>query len=648
MVFAVKERSIGCYIGIEKRRAVLVSSVAGVNCAACAGSVEKAVKRLPAIQDDAAADVLVNGARRDRRRFRLVRYKELGDNQFTIDRYLSATTSSAPPPGTTTPSTCERTRLGGFLVFLWLAVAGTREAIDGFWCSLERRVPSSSASHAAPAAEAGFGVIAEMKGMSNFSNQEGVGTVPTQKLKKPAGVRNLNKNIGNQSETAPTRVDTNLASKQAMKEELEVVMSGIPFHHHNNVDKQSSKKKNKRKRKKVEEEEEKEIVKKEKSTVSIAVAASIIDNTQSLELATRLAGQVARAATIFCIDEVVVFDNQATPDDDSIPTVMKNGNEDESSAHFLVRILRYLDTPQYLRRRLFPMHKSLRFVGLLPPLDAPHHVRKHEWSPYREGVTLDESCAEGTLVDVGLSKHVVVEQVIEPGKRVTVAMGTNRNIGTACLRKIVSPSSPREEMGKYRGYKVRYASSLSTVFNSSPFKGGYDHIIGTSEHGHVINSSELVIPSFRHLLIAFGGLGGLEESIEEDSNLKGKSVYDVFSAYLNTCPHQGSRTIRTEEAILISLQYFQDPIMRAEQQSKRNYSVLVKCYKLNKDFSFGPKWKKGPSPYLRAVNGKLIVFGIIYLKLAIKFLSNLFVHSSNLINLIIKFYKQIKLNQLKE
>ncbi|KAG5046988.1 hypothetical protein JHK86_016394 [Glycine max] len=22
--------------------------------------------------------------------------------------------------------------------------------------------------------------------------------------------------------------------------------------------------------------------------------------------------------------------------------------------------------------------------GLLPPLDAPHHLRKHEWGPYRE------------------------------------------------------------------------------------------------------------------------------------------------------------------------------------------------------------------------------------------------------------------------
>jgi hypothetical protein len=26
--------------------------------------------------------------------------------------------------------------------------------------------------------------------------------------------------------------------------------------------------------------------------------------------------------------------------------------------------------------------------GLLPPLDAPHHVRKHEWSEFREGANL--------------------------------------------------------------------------------------------------------------------------------------------------------------------------------------------------------------------------------------------------------------------
>ncbi|EEC76875.1 hypothetical protein OsI_15077 [Oryza sativa Indica Group] len=113
-----------------------------------------------------------------------------------------------------------------------------------------------------------------------------------------------------------------------------------------------------------------------KTTVSIAVAGSIIDNAQSLELATLLAGQIARAATVFRIDEVVVFDSNSS--------VENSGDDVESGARFLVRILQYLETPQYLRRRLFPMHNNLKFVGLLPPLDAPHHLRKHEWSEFRE------------------------------------------------------------------------------------------------------------------------------------------------------------------------------------------------------------------------------------------------------------------------
>lgn len=325
--------------------------------------------------------------------------------------------------------------------------------------------------------------------------------------------------------------------------------------------------KNRKKKKKKREEKRQQRKGKETPTVSIAVAGSIIDNAQSLELATRLAGQIARAATIFRVDEVVVFDGEPQSEDSVVATTDKcNGSK--SGARFLVRILQYLETPQYLRRRLFPMHNSLKFVGLLPPLDAPHHVRKHEWSPYREGITLKEnpSNTRGTHVDVGLSKNVVVEQVLEAGQRVTVAMGDSRNVGTECVKQVVTSMSPREEMGLYWGYKVRYASNLSYVFKDSPYKDGYDHIIGTSEHGLVVNSSELIIPAFRHLLIAFGGLAGLEETIEEDKALKGKNPHDVFDSYLNICPLQGSRTIRTEEAVFISLQFFQEPIRRAVQQ----------------------------------------------------------------------------------
>ncbi|CAM8916223.1 unnamed protein product [Rhodiola kirilowii] len=330
----------------------------------------------------------------------------------------------------------------------------------------------------------------------------------------------------------------------------------------NGVSYDDDKKKQKKKKRVKKEEEGGEDGLKGVPTVSIAVAGSIIDNAQSLELATRLASQIARAATIFRIDEVVVFDSKSTSADEPEFTLETTG--EDSGAAFLIRVLRYLETPQYLRRALFPMHNSLRFVGMLPPLDAPHHLRKHEWAPYREGVTLGEkpSNAHGTLVDVGLNKAIVIDKLLEPGVRVTVAMGNNRNLDSGKVHKIVSSSKPKEE-GMYWGYTVRYAPNISSISKNCPYKSSYDYMIGTSEHGLVVKSSELQIPACRHLLISFGGLAGLEESVEEDTNLKGKDVRDVFDTYLNTCPNQGSRTIRTEEAILISLQYFQEPINRA-------------------------------------------------------------------------------------
>ncbi|KAJ8573726.1 hypothetical protein K7X08_010237 [Anisodus acutangulus] len=148
--------------------------------------------------------------------------------------------------------------------------------------------------------------------------------------------------------------------------------------------------------------------------------------------------EIARASTIFRIDEVVVFDNIGSAVDSSDPTMENRSDEDESGAAFLLRILKYMETPQYLRKSLFPMHNNLRYVGSLPPLDGPHHLRKHEWAPYREGsilnntpiiciwigdtlrhfflflgVTLkDQNLTSGrTLVDVGLSNPVAIDQV---------------------------------------------------------------------------------------------------------------------------------------------------------------------------------------------------------------------------------------------
>lgn len=79
----------------------------------------------------------------------------------------------------------------------------------------------------------------------------------------------------------------------------------------------------------------------------------------------------------------------------------------------------------------------------------------------------------------------------------------------------------------------------------------YDLIVGTSDKGTSVD--EFDSPEYKHLLVMFGGLQGLEAAIENDPVLKVDEPQLLFDRYINTLPNQGSKTIRTEEAILVSL-----------------------------------------------------------------------------------------------
>lgn len=59
---------------------------------------------------------------------------------------------------------------------------------------------------------------------------------------------------------------------------------------------------------------------------------------------------------------MVVFDSKNPSEDTSTDIVGHDSVDNDSDVAFLMRILRYLETPQYLRKSLFPMHSSLRVV----------------------------------------------------------------------------------------------------------------------------------------------------------------------------------------------------------------------------------------------------------------------------------------------
>uniref|UniRef100_A0A8C3IGS2 28S rRNA (uridine-N(3))-methyltransferase n=1 Tax=Chrysemys picta bellii TaxID=8478 RepID=A0A8C3IGS2_CHRPI len=269
-------------------------------------------------------------------------------------------------------------------------------------------------------------------------------------------------------------------------------------------------------------------------TVSVALPGSILNNAQSPELRTYLAGQIARACAIFCVDEIVVFDDQGE-DSRTVEGQFDGIGKKGQACVQLARILQYLE-------------------WLLNPLDSPHHVRIDEESEYREGVVLARPTkpGKGSFVNCGMRKEVQIDRQLESGLRVTVQLDKQQNPDSKIQKgTIVSSNHPRTVSGLYWGYNVRLASCLSAVFAECPFKECYDLSIGTSERGTCVDQATL--PSFSHILIVFGGLQGLEAGVDGDPNLESTDPSVLFDLYLNTCPSQGSRTIRTEEAVLISL-----------------------------------------------------------------------------------------------
>ncbi|KAJ9083061.1 hypothetical protein DSO57_1038443 [Entomophthora muscae] len=304
-----------------------------------------------------------------------------------------------------------------------------------------------------------------------------------------------------------------------------------------------------------------------KYTVSIAVPGSIVANAQSQELRTYLVGQLARAFVIFNIDEVVVFDDNLSPIDNNqteetgnqLKGTFQASSSIQSPHLFLARILQYLETPQYLRKALFPIHKDLQFAGLLNPLDSPHHLRATEASRYREGIVMKKpiKAGQGSFVSCGLRKDVAIDKCLKPGTRVTVELNEGEWDAQQVKRahlfgKVVSPRRPREAHGIYWGYQVRLAT-----------RGGYDLKIGTSERGKSIDTASSEIPQFNHLLLVLGGVQGIEAAVDADQSLdlSAEESSSLFDFWLNTCPNQGSRTIRTEEALLVTMSALRPTIL---------------------------------------------------------------------------------------
>jgi predicted SPOUT superfamily RNA methylase MTH1 len=106
--------------------------------------------------------------------------------------------------------------------------------------------------------------------------------------------------------------------------------------------------------------------------------------------------QLARIVSIQMVDEIILVKDNS----------FQHRNREFSSISSLTKILQYLETPQYLRKLLFPISNDLKYVGLMNPIESSHHLKTEEDCKYREGVVMNRPVKEGTgsWVEIGLLK----------------------------------------------------------------------------------------------------------------------------------------------------------------------------------------------------------------------------------------------------
>ncbi|WP_290898750.1 putative RNA uridine N3 methyltransferase [Ferroglobus sp.] len=241
--------------------------------------------------------------------------------------------------------------------------------------------------------------------------------------------------------------------------------------------------------------------------MEIAIPSSILENESDEKIKTFKVGIIGRAAAIFRVEKIYIYKDPSRDDSD-----------------FISEILRYMETPQYLRKHLFPRSEKLRYAGVLQPLQIPSHKPKHlKVGEIREGVIV--KVADGTAwADIGMKALALFRGKARKGARVTVRVCSTNPL-------VVEEAKPEE----YWGFKVEKCSLKKLLKR--------EDAVVTSKLGYYPSVDEM---KKVNLLI----FGSPSKEVKEIADMLGLE----FEAKMwNMIPKQGVRSVRVEEAVISCL-----------------------------------------------------------------------------------------------
>ena len=256
--------------------------------------------------------------------------------------------------------------------------------------------------------------------------------------------------------------------------------------------------------------------------LAIAIPDTVLEERDSPRDKTVKLGSIARACAIYGVDLVEVYRDE----------------KGRGESRLIRKVLEYLETPQYLRRRLYSLDEALRYAGLLPPLRIPSHkpripVEKLTVGDIREGVTNPN----GT-VDVGLDKNPRLKDRAASNRRVTVRVTAKAPLTAEVIG--------RDQLNEYWGYTVE-GRTVDEVISDAR----YGLKVATSRYGNSLQSQifqlrESILKSGSLKLIFGPPSKGLFDIVGQELSTRVNYVINLFA-------EQHVETVRTEEAIYAGL-----------------------------------------------------------------------------------------------
>ena len=256
--------------------------------------------------------------------------------------------------------------------------------------------------------------------------------------------------------------------------------------------------------------------------LAISIPDTILEEKESPREKTAKLGTIARACAIYGVDVIEVFRD---------PRGRGEGT-------LVRRVLEYLETPQYLRRRLYPLDESLKYAGILPPLRIPSHKARVPLDRVAVGDVRDGVTNGDGTVDLGLDASARLEGKFSAGKRVTVKV--------VSVRPLAAKAIAREGAGVYWGYSVEEKTCAGVLGDER-----FGVRVATSRLGRPLGSV------FGPLGRAINGASGVKLIFGSPSRglheIFGQKLKDEVDFVVNLYPEQHVETVRTEEAIAAGL-----------------------------------------------------------------------------------------------